>query len=510
MKRSLLSLKAALAGFSATVLSAVFSAHGAVPVPPGYAGGQVGICFAGPRTFHQYRTPSIDDPAVLVDNYVYGDGPYVTKVDTSDLWPIYDAGSPVLVTAIRMKGQWEGGEAFSETVSTGRMGLFSVYASNDLENWSLCWKGRGETLSPSYETWQVRDPETGTMTVYTNSVIAATHDDSDKPFSTSWRYYRVEASPKSSIPYSDHRCINVSEFSLWTESLSVTAKRPMPFLGNRALNTGDATFAAGDDPEGVEFAGVLACAPSGSSDIHVCVADHDYGADYAAWKAAGRDIALASGVASGSAFSAKAVLPDGIWFTRIFAVSGKTAAPAQVTYRVAVGTEAAYPPCHQSNSGTSFEKCYDGNFSTLCDNDGQGYPSVWIFDCSKFEGVYPASIRFWRRGSTLWVEYLRTRSAVVSVTSDDIAWPDDEADKSSAARTYFYRQAETGADANWKQVEDMSWTQMDVTPSCYDIAIPPALARKAKYVKITNIGFASACEFEIRTLRRNGTILLVR
>ena len=51
---------------------------------------------------------------------------------------------------------------------------------------------------------------------------------------------------------------------------------------------------------------------------------------------------------------------------------------------------------------------------------------------------------------------------------------------------------------------------MDITPSCYDVAIPPELGRRAKYVKITNIGFAAASEFEIRTLRREGTLILMR
>ena len=485
-------------------------ASAAVPVPGGYAGGQVGISFAGPRTFKNDRTASIDDPVVLVDNYVAGDGSYVTKVDTAGLWPIYDAGSPVLVTALRLKGYNEGSVSFSEQVCTGRTGLFSVYASNDMENWTLCWKGRGETLSTGFETWQVRDAATGAMTVYTNSVAAATYDDSDKPFSTPYRFYRVEASPKGSLPYSDHNCLNVSEFSLWTEGLSVTAHRPRPFAGNTAMNSSDATLDTADDPNGVTFSGVLACAPSGTADIHVCVAATDCGADYAAWQAVGRDFTLAQGVASGSAFSAKVPLDKGVWNTRIFAVSGATVVPAQISYRVAVGTEAAYPPCHQSGSTLCFDACYDANFSTFGDNDAQGYKSVWIFDCTQFDDSYPASIRFWRRRSSLHVEYIRPRSAVVSVTADDIAWPDDETNKSSASRTYFYRSAEEATDADWRKVEDLSWTQMDITPSCYDVAIPPELGRRAKYVKIANIGFAGASEFEIRTLKKDGTLILVK
>lgn len=485
-------------------------ASAAVPVPGGYAGGQVGISFAGPRTFSNFKTASTDDPVVLVDDFVHGDGSYVTKVDTAGMWPIYDAGSPVLVTALRLKGYSEGNQSFSEQVCTGRMGLFSVYASNDMENWTLCWQGRGETLSTAFETWQVRDAATGAMTVYTNSVAANAYDDSDKPFSTPYRYYRVEASPSSSIPYSNHRCLNVSEFSLWTESLSVTAHRPRPFAGNTALNSSDAELGIADDPDGVTFSGVLACAPSGSADIHVCVADTDCGADYAAWRAAGSDFVLARGVAAGSAFSAKLPLAKGVRTTRIFAVSGATVAPAQISYRVAVGTEAVYPTCHQSGSTACFNACYDADFSTFGDNDAQGYRSVWIFDCTQLGEFYPASIRFWRRRSTLHVEYIRPRSAVVSVTADDIAWPDDETDKSSASRTYFYRPAEEATDADWRKVEDMSWTQMDITPSCYDVAIPPELGRRAKYVKITNIGFAAASEFEIRTLRREGTLILVK
>ena len=486
-----------------------FVALAAVPVPGGYAGGQVGVSFAGPKTFGNFKTASSDDPVVLVDNYVAPDS-YATKVDTAGLWPIYDAGSPVLVTAIRLKGYSEGNLAFSEQVCTARMGLFSVYASNDMQDWTLCWQGRGETLSTAFETWQVRDAATGAMTVYTNSVVANTYDDSDKPFSTPYRYYRVEASPSSSIAYSSHRCINVSEFSFWTEGLSVTAHRPRPFAGNTALNSGDATLDAADDPDGVTFSGVLACAPSGSADIHVCVAGTDCGADYAAWKTAGRDFILARGVASGSAFSAKVPLGKGVWNTRVFAVSGETAAPAQISYRVAVETAAAYPPCHQSGATASFNTCYDANFSTFSDNESQGYKSVWIFDCTELGDFYPASIRFWRRRSTLHVEYIRPRSAVVSVTDDDIVWPDDETDKSSASRTYFYRATEEATDANWRLVEDLSWTQTDVTPSCYDVAIPPELGRRAKYVKITNIGFAAASEFEIRILRREGTLILVK
>lgn len=479
----------------------------AVPVPGGYAGGQVGISFAGPRTFVQAGTPSTDDPVVLVDDYVGGD--YVAKVNTAGLWPIYDAGSPVLVTALRIKGYPEGNQSFSEQVCTGRMGLFSVYASNDKEDWTLCWQGRGETLSTAFETWQVRNAATGAMTVYTNSVVANVYDDSDKPFSTPYRYYRVEASPSSSIPYSGHRAINVSEFSLWTESLSVTAHRPRPFAGNTALNSSDAKLNTDDDADGVAFSGVLACAPAGSADIHVCVADADYGADYAAWQAAGRDFVLARGVASGSAFSARLPLPKGVRTTRIFAVSGDAVAPAQIAYRVAVGTEAAYPPCHQSGFGSSGKANYDASFANYCDWP-QGYPAVWIFDCTELGEFYPASIRFWRRRSTLHVEYMRPRSAVVSVTDDDIAWPDDETDLSDASRAFFYRSAEEATDANWRQVEDLSWTQTDVTPSCYDVAIPPELGRRAKYVKITNIGFAAASEFEIRILRREGTLVLVK
>lgn len=487
-----------------------FVALAAVPVPGGYAGGQVGVSFAGSRPFTNYRTTSTDDPIVLVDDYVAGDGSYVGKVDTAGLWPIYDAGSPVLVTAIRLKGYSEGNLAFSEQVCTARMGLFSVYASNDMQDWTLCWQGHGETLSTAFETWQVRDAATGATTVYTNSVAAATYDDSDKPFSTPYRYYRVEASPHSSITYSDHRCINVSEFSLWTEGLSVTANRPRPFAGNTALNSSDATLATADDPDGVTFSGVLTCAPSGSADIHVCVADADLGADYAAWQAGGRDFVLARGVSSGSSFSAKLPLPKGVRTTRVFAVSGDAVVPAQTSYRVAVGTEAAYPPCHQSGTNLSFEKNYDANVSSYAENDAQGYQSVWIFDCTELGDFYPASIRFWRRRSTLHVEYIRPRSAVVSVTDDDIVWPDDETDKSSASRTYFYRATEEATDANWRPVEDLSWTQTDVMPSCYDVAIPPELGRRAKYVKITNIGFAAASEFEIRILRREGTLVLVK
>ena len=497
-------LLAAFAAFAAASASAI-------PVPGGYSGGQVGISFAGPKTFINNDTTSTEDPIVLVDNYVAGDGDYVAKVGAANLWPIYDAGSPVLVTAIRIKGWNEGAESLTEKVCTGRMGLFSVYASNDNANWTLCWQGHGETLSKVFETWQVRNAATGAMMVYTNSVVANVYDDSDKPFSTPYRYYRIEASPSSSIEYSDLRCINVSEFSLWTESLSVTANRPRAFAGNLALDSSDAKLDAADDPDGVAFSGVLACAPAGSADIHVCVASKDCGADYAAWQAIGRDFTIVQGVASGSAFSAKVPLDKGVWCTRLFAVSDASVAPAQISYSVAVGTEAAYPPCHQSGSSVSFENAYDSSFASYGGNEGEGYKSVWIFDCSQFGDSYPASIRFWRRSSTLHVEYIRARSAVVSVTDDEIEWPNDETDKSSSAsRSYFYRASEEATDANWRTVENLSWTQMDVTPSCYDVAIPPALGRRAKYVKITNVGCAWASEFEVRTLPKGGLTVIVR
>ena len=490
---------AALAASVGTVL-----ATNPIPVPPGYVGGQVPIVIAGGGPFKTNRTPSMTDPVVFVDNYVAGDGGYVARVDTAGFFPVYDAGSPVLVTAIRMKGYSEGSLAFTEQVCTARMGLFEVYASNDQTDWTLFWKGRGETISTAFETWHVRDAKTGALTVYTNSVAANAYDDSDKPFSTPYRYYRVEASPKSSIKYSDHRAINVSEFSLWTKDLAVRANRPAPYASATAL-------ASADHPDGVTFTGTLEASPSGSADIHVCVARDDFGADYASWRAGGRDITLAEGLAAGSAFSAKAPLPAGIWHTRIFAVANGKAVASQVTYRVAAGTQEFYPPVHQSATASSAQKCYDGNFSTYCDFPNDGCNAVWIFDCTGLDGFYPASIRFWRRStSTLQVEHLRPRSAVVSTTADDIEWPADETDQSTAARSYFYRSAEVAADANWMQSEDMSLTQTDADPVCYDVALSPSLAKRAKYVKITNVGFASATEFEIRILRKPGLLLYIQ
>ena len=59
-------------------------------------------------------------------------------------------------------------------------------------------------------------------------------------------------------------------------------------------------------------------------------------------------------------------------------------------------------------------------------------------------------------------------------------------------------------------VEDCSWTQLEWMTCCYDAVIPEPLARTAKYVRIANVSYAHAREFEIRTLLDAGTQIIVR
>ena len=108
------------------------------------------------------------------------------------------------------------------------------------------------------------------------------------------------------------------------------------------------------------------------------------------------------------------------------------------------------------------------------------------------------------------VEKIRGRTAVVSATSSPIEWPDSETSVSTSPRVLSWDSADTQSSANWTTVEDLSWTQMDWMDCCYDVVLPENLARTAKYLKVTNVSMAHAREFEVRTLKKGGLIMLVR
>ena len=120
------------------------------------------------------------------------------------------------------------------------------------------------------------------------------------------------------------------------------------------------------------------------------------------------------------------------------------------------------------------------------------------------------AIGYWCRVGTLDVEKIRGRTAVVSATADDIDWPDSETSVSASPRVVSWDSADTQSSANWTTVEDLSWTQMDWKDCCYDVVLPENVARTAKYLRITNLSMGHAREFEVRTLKKGGLLILVK
>ncbi len=469
-----------------------------------YAGAQLPIVFAGPQTFtHNGKLDAHD----LVDRRFLPHN-YAGKLDADRVYPIYDAGSPKLVTSILIQGSTD-----PEFYNTSRVGSFLVYGSNDKTEWTLFWEGHSLSINTHEFIRLVRDPATGTcsawtlvapsvgsMPVMSTATLKGDYDDSSYPCSTRYRYYRIEASPKA-----DFHTVNAGEFSLWTPDLCVFAKRPI-------IATSLSAFDSPDDLEGVSFRGTLTYAPAGTADILVAIARQDYGADLAAWRASGAQVeTIATGLASGADFSAKVGLGKGIWHTRTFAVSGADVTASPVTFRAVVGTAAEYPAAHYS--GWNDDKClkmYNGNLDDWGDVQS-GDSAVFVFDCTGMSDRYPAALRIWTRVGSLDIEKIRGRTAVVSVTSDQIEWPAGETVQSETPRkVYNDISANTQASANWTIVEDLSWTQMDWMDCCYDVVLPENLARTAKYLKVTNVSMAHAREFEVRTLKKGGLIMLVR
>lgn len=468
-----------------------------------YAGAQLPIVFAGPRSFiHDYK----HDAHELIDRrFIFLDA-YTGKIDEKDVHPIYDAGSPKLVTSILIQGAGD-----AENYNTSRLGKFRVYGSNDMADWTLFWEGHSMTVGNAEYIRLVRDPATGAssawklvkpssagqMPVMATAEKKADYDDSDYPCATRYRYYRIESSPDA-----DFRTVNAGEFSLWTPDLCVFAKRPVVATSLSALDSPD-------DPDGVSFRGTLTLAPAGTADVLVAIDKADHGADLAAWRAAGARVeTLATGLASGADFSAKVSgLGKGIWHTRTFAVSGSDVAASPVTFRVAVGTAAEYPAAHMS--GFNGPAMYNGDLGNWVDNDN-GHNAVFVFDCTGLGDRYPVAIRYWCRVGTLDVEKLRGRTAVVSATSDSIEWPDSETSVSASPRVVSWDSANTQSSANWTTVEDLSWTQMDWMDCCYDVVLPENVARTAKYLRITNVSMGHAREFEVRTLKKGGLLLLMK
>lgn len=492
-----------LAVFAALVSTAALAADE-------YAGAQLPIVFAGPSSFiHDNR----QDAHELVDGRFWGVDSYVAKIDAEKVFPIYDAGSPKLVTSILIQGGCnKSGGADEDSVNKERVGSFRVYGSNDLSDWTLFWEGHGYNVSANWLLRLVRDSATGTTAAWKLTLAATpsmetaeslgTFDDSAYPCSTRYRYYRVESSPNAGF-----RTVNACEFSLWTPDLAVFAKRPVVATSLNAL-------ASPDDPEGVSFRGTLSYAPAGTADIVVAIAREDHGADLADWEAAGARIeTIAEDLASGADFADKvAGIGKGIWHSRTFAVSGNDVAASPVTFRLAVGATAEYPAAHYSGwDNAKAWSMYNGNLGDLCDDDN-GYKCTFVFDCREMAADrYPAAVRLWTRVGKLNVEMIRGRTAVVSVTADEIAWPDTETVQSESPRkVYNDTSANTQAGANWTIVEDLSWTQMDWMDCCYDIVLPAHLARTAKYVKITNVSMGHAREFEVRTLPKGGLTIIVR
>ena len=182
-----------------------------------YAGAQLPIVFAGPKSFvHDYKHDAhelIDRRFIFLDNYT-------GKIDEKDVHPIYDAGSPKLVTSILIQGAGD-----NEFYNTSRLGKFRVYGSNDMANWTLFWEGHSMTVGNAEYIRLVRDPATGAssawklvkpssagqMPVMATAEKKADYDDSAYPCATRYRYYRIEPSPDA-----DFRTVNAAEFSLWT------------------------------------------------------------------------------------------------------------------------------------------------------------------------------------------------------------------------------------------------------------------------------------------------------
>ena len=488
MKRLLLSLCA--------LAPAVFAADE-------YAGVQLPIVFAGPRTF--YHDGKHDAHELVDRKFIYLDD-YTGKLDWDRVYPIYDAGSPKLVTSLLIQGCGD-----PQYYNTSRLGKFRVYGSNDMSDWALFWEGHSLTVDNSEYLRLVRDPDTGetkvwhlskpsskgTMPTMSDATLKQTDDDSSYPCSTRYRYYRIEASPDA-----DFHTVNAGEFSLWTPDLCIFAKRPVVATSLSALDSPD-------DPDGVSFRGTLTQAPAGTADVLVAIDREDHGADLAAWRAAGARVeTLASGLASGADFSAKVSgIGKGIWHSRTFAVSGNASAASPATFRFAVGAAAEYPAAHMS--GYNGPAMYNGNLGDWVDNN-DGYKAVFVFDCTDMTDRYPAAIRYWCRVGTLDVEKIRGRTAVVSVTADEIVWPDSETVSSTSPRSLNWDSADTQSSANWTTVEDLSWTQMDWMDCCYDVVLPENIARTAKYLKIANVSMGHAREFEVRTLKKGGTIIMIR
>ena len=468
-----------------------------------YAGVQLPIVFAGPRSF--YHDGKHDAHELVDRKFIYLDD-YTGKLDWDRVYPIYDAGSPKLVTSLLIQGCGD-----PQYYNTSRLGKFRVYGSNDMSDWTLFWEGHSLTVDNSEYLRLVRDPETGetkvwhlskpsskgTMPTMSDATLKQTDDDSSYPCSTRYRYYRIEASPDA-----DFHTVNAGEFSLWTPDFCVFAKRPVVATSLSALDSPD-------DPDGVSFRGTLTHAPAGTADVLVAIDREDHGADLAAWRAAGaRVVTLAPALASGADFSAKVSgIGKGIWHSRTFAVSGNAETASPVTFRFAVGAAAEYPAAHMS--GYNGPAMYNGNLGDWVDNNS-GYQAVFVFDCTDMADRFPAAIRYWCRVGTLDVEKIRGRTAVVSVTADDIDWPDSETVSSTSPRALKWDSANTQSSADWTTVEDLSWTQMDWMDCCYDVVLPENLARTAKYVKIENVSMGHAREFEVRTLKKGGLVILLK
>lgn len=469
-----------------------------------YAGGQLPIVFAGPKSFYhdgKHDAHELVDRRFLPDNYS-------GKLDDGGVYPVYDAGSPKLVTSILIQGASD-----TEYYNTSRVGKFRVYGSNDKADWTLFWEGHTLSIGThevirlvrnpatgASSAWTLAKPAVGSMPVMSTATLKGDYDDSAYPCSTRYRYYRIEPSPDA-----DFKTVNAGEFSLWTPDLCVFAKRPVVATSLSALDSPD-------DPDGVSFRGTLTYAPAGTADVLVAIDRDDHGADLAAWRAAGAQVAtIATGLASGADFSAKVGLGKGIWHTRTFAVSGAEAAASPVTFRAVVGAAAEYPEAHYSGWNNDHGwKMYNGNLGDWGDANG-GWQAVLVFDCSDMTDRYPAAVRLWARVGSLDVEKIRGRTAVVSVTSDEIEWPAGETVRSETPRkVYDDIAADTQASASWTTVEDLSWTQMDWADCCYDVVLPENLARTAKYLKVTNVSMAHAREIEIRTLKKGGTLILVK
>ena len=159
-----------------------------------YAGAQLPIVFAGPRSFiHNDK----EDAHELVDGRFHDVDQYVAKLDWGRLYPIYDAGQPKLVTSILVQGAGKD----TDNYNTGRVGSFRVYGSNDMSEWTLFWEGHAHAISRDWILRLVRDPATGASTGYrcaraatpvlSTATVEGTWDDSAYPCSTRYRYYRV-------------------------------------------------------------------------------------------------------------------------------------------------------------------------------------------------------------------------------------------------------------------------------------------------------------------------------